>query len=307
LAARHVPGHGPPAITRVGAGLLNESYRVDRDGRSWSLRIPAAGGTHADGRRDWHCAVLRRAAAARLAPAVEFCDPDAGIVVCPWVAGRTWDAAEAKSDRNQRRFAALLRRVHALQPLESDFRATPAEWVARYRAVLDGGRDAGGAARPECPLRAAADSRLEVLARQRAAAVVCHGDLHPLNLLDDGRSLMLLDWEYAHVTDPFWDLAVWSCANDFDETQRLRLLADYAGGPPATAECERFALLVWLYDYLCLLWHEACSLQRPDLPAPLPAARRAAIAARLARAGGSVPVVVTRHLRQTTQPDDDDP
>ena len=37
--------------------------------------------------------------------------------------------------------------------------------------------------------------------------VVCHSDLHTLNLIDCGDSLVLLDWEYAHASDPLWDLA----------------------------------------------------------------------------------------------------
>ncbi len=46
------------------------------------------------------------------------------------------------------------------------------------------------------------------------AGVVCHSDLHPMNLICGAESLILLDWEYAHVADPLWDLAGWSANND---------------------------------------------------------------------------------------------
>jgi aminoglycoside phosphotransferase (APT) family kinase protein len=38
--------------------------------------------------------------------------------------------------------------------------------------------------------------------------VVCHGDLHPFNVLDDGGHLVVLDWTGAVVADPCFDLAL---------------------------------------------------------------------------------------------------
>ncbi len=41
-----------------------------------------------------------------------------------------------------------------------------------------------------------------------AAAVVCHGDLHPLNVLfDKDRIAAVLDWELARLADPAYDVA----------------------------------------------------------------------------------------------------
>jgi aminoglycoside phosphotransferase (APT) family kinase protein len=49
-------------------------------------------------------------------------------------------------------------------------------------------------------------------AEQLAAAthgmrVICHGDLHPFNLLVDGDEWTLIDWSTAVVADPHYDLA----------------------------------------------------------------------------------------------------
>ena len=38
-------------------------------------------------------------------------------------------------------------------------------------------------------------------------AVICHGDLHPFNLLVDGDRWTLIDWSAAVVADPHYDLA----------------------------------------------------------------------------------------------------
>ena len=41
-----------------------------------------------------------------------------------------------------------------------------------------------------------------------APAVVCHGDLHPMNLLFDGKRVVaVLDWELARLADPAFDVA----------------------------------------------------------------------------------------------------
>jgi thiamine kinase-like enzyme len=92
--------------------------------------------------------------------------------------------------------------------------------------------------------------------------VLCHSDLHPLNLVDcaatlDSRgTLILLDWEYAHASDPLWDLAGWSANTDLERELQQDLLAQYLGRAPAPDEQLRLRRLAWLYDYVCLLWSE---------------------------------------------------
>jgi thiamine kinase-like enzyme len=100
-----------------------------------------------------------------------------------------------------------------------------------------------------------------------AKPVVCHSDLHALNLIDCGRTLVLLDWEYAHVSDPLWDLAGWSANNDFEDALKRELLAAYTGRPPTPDEYLRLRLLGWLFDYIALLWSELY-LMRRSIPGP---------------------------------------
>lgn len=247
-AARHVPGSGPPDIRPLRHGLVNETYRVLRDGAAYALRLGAAD-QHALGLdRGWEMRVLERAGAAGLAPALEYCDAARGILIVRWVEGRTWDAPETRRPANIAGMAQLLRRIHSLS-LPSPARVmSPVGWIDRYSAAASG-RNAA--------LRGAAMARAAALEVQaRSDAVLCHSDLHALNLIDRGRSLMLLDWEYAHVSEPLWDLAGWCANNDFEEEPRQALLTAYLGRPPTRDERRRLELLEWLYDYVCLLWSE---------------------------------------------------
>jgi thiamine kinase-like enzyme len=87
-------------------------------------------------------------------------------------------------------------------------------------------------------------------------SVLCHSDLHAANVVAGEGGLKLLDWEYAHLTEAFWDLAAWSCNNDLAGEPRRLLLLSYLGRTPRDEETERLGHLAWLYDYVCLLWSE---------------------------------------------------
>lgn len=59
--------------------------------------------------------------------------------------------------------------------------------------------------------------------------VLCHNDLLPANLIDDGRRIWLVDWEYAGVGHPLFDLANVSSNAELDGHLEGRLLATYRG------------------------------------------------------------------------------
>lgn len=54
---------------------------------------------------------------------------------------------------------------------------------------------------------ATALTRLEADAPTVQAEVLCHGDLHPLNVLERDGEIVLIDWSGALVADPCFDLA----------------------------------------------------------------------------------------------------
>ena len=57
-----------------------------------------------------------------------------------------------------------------------------------------------------------------------------HHDLLPGNLIDDGKRLWLIDWEYGAFGTPLFDLANLSSNGGFDEQQDSTLLASYFDG-----------------------------------------------------------------------------
>jgi thiamine kinase-like enzyme len=260
IARSYVPGEGAVSIERLGSGLVNESYRVARAGRRYSLRIPLPAGEDLGLDRAWEYRVLAQAAAAAIAPPIERCEPLEGILVTRWVDGRSWTPDEVREPVNIRAVALLARRIHGLTIPDPPRRMSPADWVAYYREALGrrGADGAGDAGRP--PGREIEKSLVvrgaALAALPRQPSVLCHSDLHAANLVAGEGGLKLLDWEYAHVSEAFWDLAGWSCNNDLAEEARRLLLLSYLGRTPHNEETERLEHLAWLYDYVCVLWSE---------------------------------------------------
>jgi thiamine kinase-like enzyme len=247
-----VPGAGSVDLQALGAGLISETYRVVRDGITYTLKV-AAEPRELCLDLSWEARVLERAGGIGLAPRLEYCDLDAAVLLSRWAMGHSWVADEARAAANVDSIAALLRRVHALAIPMPPRELSPLQWIHTYDAALSRRTSPPG----DPALRSAALARTQAWDElPRAVGVVCHSDLHSQNLLQEGDALILLDWEYAHVTDPLWDVAGWCANNDFEADMQRRLLTSYLGNAPISSQWQRFRLLLALYDYVCLLWSQ---------------------------------------------------
>jgi thiamine kinase-like enzyme len=84
----------------------------------------------------------------------------------------------------------------------------------------------------------------------------CHNDLLASNVIrasTDGR-LLIVDWEYAGMGDPRFDLGNLSVGNEFDEAADERLLLAYYGAPPSDAERAALKLMRVLSDAREAAW-----------------------------------------------------
>jgi thiamine kinase-like enzyme len=76
---------------------------------------------------------------------------------------------------------------------------------------------------------AAAAQRIEA-ALPPFKPALCHNDLLPANLLADAAGkLWVIDWEYAGMGDPFFDLGNLSTLNGFDVGEDVELITAYLG------------------------------------------------------------------------------
>jgi thiamine kinase-like enzyme len=83
----------------------------------------------------------------------------------------------------------------------------------------------------------------------------CHNDLLPGNIIR-ARSgeVLIVDWEYAGMGHPYFDLGNLSVNNDFSEAHDERLLRAYHGHPPTDAQRATLALMRILSDAREAAW-----------------------------------------------------
>jgi len=270
-------GHDPAALRFTPlASLSNRCYRVELpDGRRCCLRLPGPRpAPFIDRARERENALA--VARAGLAPPVLFFDPRDGLMVTEYISGRVTLGAARLGARPGAlaRAGRALARLHREGPRFAG-RIEPLAVLDRYLEALPGPARSGlcdpGAATgagEDCPPGAVtglADALAPLRARLAAAPwepAPCHGDPVCANLLDGEHDLVLVDWEYAAMGDPAWDLAWLALDAGLDRAGRTALLAAHGGAradPALTARVE-------LYLPICAAVEALWALSAPPRP-----------------------------------------
>ncbi|PYM61211.1 MAG: LPS biosynthesis choline kinase [Candidatus Rokuibacteriota bacterium] len=229
------------SVTPLAGGMTNASHLVTVDGRRYVVRLavddPALLGL--DGERERHNAEV--AAGLGVGPRVLAHLPDLGALVVEFAEGRTLTAADLRQPGMPSRLARTLRLLHGGPRFQGDF-----DMFRLIQAYLRTA-DTHGVGLPD-----RYRERLPALARIEAAltarpltAVPCHNDLVAENVIDDGRSLRLVDWEYSGNGDPGFELGNACRELDYDEAAAAELAGAYFGGafPGQLARLRLFAIV----------------------------------------------------------------
>ena len=175
-------------------------------------------------------AMMERAADARIAPPVLFFDETVPVVVMAYVEG---EHRQAVTTDDLTVLAATLRRLHAIGTDSPDL---PCIDLAAIIEI-------------DTPEVMAAFETIRPLPTRN---VLCHNDLNPLNLLWHTGNVTLIDFEYAGLNDPCFDLAAVSVEFDLDEEMERYWMSSYWAD--ATWEREKLAAYKVLYQALCRQW-----------------------------------------------------
>jgi thiamine kinase len=243
------------SVTLLRDGVTNDSWLVRTASAAIVVRInnPHAQTLHVD--RSVEGEVLRIVAAAGIGPEVLLCDPKRHVLVTRYL-GPTCTADDMHAPERIERLARLLRKLHALPASPS---VSPLRWgdvVADYAATLTTLNPDAALLDPDRKSRVLAlAAQIESAPRSHA---LCHNDIHHLNLIDAGE-LRLLDWEYAAVGDPYFDLASAAFYAEFNMEERALLLRAYEGRVDATM-LQHLSKACAVFEYVHDLWHEVRGL-----------------------------------------------
>jgi thiamine kinase-like enzyme len=213
------------ATSPLSGGHVNAAYVVRVGETRYVVRIPglSSGLLVPDRENERHDTVA--AAASGVSPrVVEYLD-DWQVMVLEYVYGETLTDATIAVGNRIPRLAGMLRTLHAGSRFRADFDMfhTVERWLRicdeREIAIPDGLAERLGR------LRLAARA-LAVLA---PASVPSHNDLSSDNVIDDGRRLWLIDFEYSGNNDPCYDIADLASQASLDNDRAAMLCEAYFG------------------------------------------------------------------------------
>jgi thiamine kinase-like enzyme len=220
-------------------GITNRNYRVTLGGCDYVVRRPGKDTAMLGIDREAERLASEAAAGLGIAPGVSSARED--CLVTRYVPCSTMCAAEVAGAIEE--IAPALRTFHdSALVLPTSF-SVPA-LLAAYAQIV--------AARGATPL---AGYALAVEAAGRIAAVLaggarrpCHNDLLAGNIIRAPSGLMIVDWEYAGMGDPRFDLGNLSVNNSFAEEDDERLLRAYLDTTAPDSERAALKLMRVLSD-----------------------------------------------------------
>jgi thiamine kinase-like enzyme len=214
--ARLWPG-GDAVVEPLGGGITNHNFKVAVGGETFVLRIGGKDAELLGIDRDHEHAASLAAASLGIGPeVVAYVD---GCLVTRFIEGR----AVPPERLAPATVGETLRLVHGGPAVPSRFDSFRV--VEAYRRTAERHGVAIPPAYFEAAGRAAA---IEPRHRDRATCL-CHNDLLNANLIDDGSRLRIVDWEYAGMGDPLFDLGNFAANHDLDERAERALLVAHSG------------------------------------------------------------------------------
>src|SRR2546423_2467244 len=238
-------------LTTLSGGITNRNFLVEIAGRDDRYVIRLAGNdTHLLGisREVEHAATVAAAGVGVGPEVVAFIRPE-GYLVTRFIAGSPVSLEQVHERATIGRVIDSLRRIHEGPAIPGLF--VPFRIVEAYRAL---------AISHGVPIPAAWDNAHEAARRIERAFLEtptelkpCHNDLLNANFIDDGQRIRLVDWEYAGMGDPFFDLGNFSVNHDLTPDEDAWLIEAYDGELSAP-RLARLTLMRVVSDFREAMW-----------------------------------------------------
>ena len=239
----------PGRETRVevlGGGITNHNLKVEVDGETFVLRVAGKDTNLLGIDRTVELEATRAAATLGIGPeVVDFVEPE-GWLVTRFVVGETPPPERMREPELLARVADALGALHAGPPIPGTFDSFRV--VETYR---DTALALGGSVPVEYEWAHGLATEIERL-RGDTAPCPCHNDLLNANFLEDAEHLRIVDWEYAGMGDPFFDLANFSINHELDEQGRAVLLEAY--GATSDEDARALELMRFMSDFREAMW-----------------------------------------------------
>jgi thiamine kinase-like enzyme len=238
-------------LAALSGGITNRNFLITIAGGKDRYVIRLAGNdTHLLGiSREVEHAATVAAAGVGVGPEVTaFIRPE-GYLVTRFIEGSPVSIEQVREPDTLTRIADSLRRIHQGPPIPGLF--VPLRIVAAYRALA---QSRGVRIPPEYDLADAIGRRIEVACLADPVELTpCHNDLLNANFIDDGVRIRIVDWEYAGMGDPYFDLGNFSINHELTPDDDANLLGQYHGSVPIS-RLARLTLMRVVSDFREAMW-----------------------------------------------------
>lgn len=232
------------AISVLSDGPTNTSYLVRRGEELCVLRIDKPMARELGLDRDAEHDVSESTFLAGLGAEPLHYDADNGISLRRYLPGRAWSELDLHNAAKLELLAGRMRDLHALPAVGNQYE--PGLAARRYARQL-GTTEA----------REIADAANLLLADLRYTPYresLCHNDLVAGNILEGSKGLKFIDWEYAGMGDPWFDVAVVIEHHGLSDTLAGGFVQAYLRRAARAPELERLESWRRFYRALLSLW-----------------------------------------------------
>jgi thiamine kinase-like enzyme len=236
-------------ITPITAGITNRNFLIEADHEVFVLRL-AGRDTELlgiDREAEWEAG--RAAAAAGVGPEVYAFLPQHGCLVTRFVQGAHISEEDLQRQDVLASVVGSIRAFHACPAIRSSFPVF--RIVEEYRRLAADRRVTIPAAYDDA--HAAADRIEAAFSASPMPPATCHNDLLNANFLLQGDHVWIVDYEYAGMGDPFFDLGNLSVNNGLGPEAQETVLRLYFGRVEDVHRA-RLALMRIMSDFREAMW-----------------------------------------------------
>ncbi|HFB66736.1 MAG TPA: hypothetical protein ENJ60_14485 [Aeromonadales bacterium] len=202
-------------IFPIAMGYSNSSYRIETQHKKYVLRIDTSAKNLFQCDRQHELAIITEAAKLQLAPEVVYSDIERGILITEYIEGRLLQKPDLSKPEIANNLNQLLDDISAIQ-VDISARLLH-KTIGYYWQLLD-------PLLKEYPQLTSCRKQLQPLildlSMRQHEYEICHNDLTAGNLiLQQDDQIKALDWEYAALSHPLLDFAIFANAWELSNVQ----------------------------------------------------------------------------------------
>lgn len=239
------------SITPIG-GMTNKNFKVAVKDKFYVLRIPGNGTDEMISRQD----EIRNAVYANkigVDAELIYFNEKTGVKISEFILNaETLSPDAAKKQHNMKMVCTLLRTLHnSKEKMNNDFDIY--EKIEKYEELS---KEADGLFYDDYyQIKDKVYSLENIMRKLDVLYTPCHNDTIAENFIKSGEYKMyLIDWEYAGMNDPMWDLAAHSLENNFTEDEEELFLKIYFNGKVEEKYRTRILINKIYQDFLWSIW-----------------------------------------------------